>query len=202
METVLHLAGYVDWGWMKFDELKSLPCFAPGTTYIIELTEVDEDLFEGYKDADDLKDRIFSNDISITVAENLSVLADFEPKKIIPLMSPSSIFLPGKTFEEAVFIKSVEIHGLLKGILKDLSGNITYLGGNSHANYLANHLEFPHKVLYDFNIFQARYSSLIRGKLIDYFAKMYGDSIKIDGRFNDFTKKGLEDYFLNGSNKI
>jgi hypothetical protein len=165
----LYLAGYHDSFKIKLDELREQPCFAPGIIYLIELdVNTTKDLFKSINEElknsstikSELESRLHSLGFDHTVSANISDLIDLEPEAIIPCATKTRAepgFYGSKRDKEILFIVNA-----LTSILKK---DVTFFGGSKHAKYMANELEHPHKILYDFRDEQSSYNPILKRKL-------------------------------------
>jgi len=174
MQT-LHLAGYHDVFRLEINKLKHLPCFSPGTVYLVEIPiNTCADLFIDinkklkYCSDDDLptikkelKAGLLGLGLNDKITANISDLIDTKPKKIIPISTntPKEPTVYGSKRDKETLILTNE------AVINLSEDNVTFLGGGKHAKYKANELEHPQIRLYDFRPEQIPYNPKLQNFL-------------------------------------
>ena len=159
MEFILNLVGYHDWYLLPIKELglEKLDCFKEGTAYLVE-TSPYPSVIEALKTKD--KEIIYKTMIRLHTdvhAKNISQLADLKPYCILCC---GSFILPeitvyGSRRDRDIMKRVIDAVSRLEKCL-DFNGNITFLGGNKHADYMANELNFPRMKLFNLMRDQAK----------------------------------------------
>lgn len=150
--NTLYFVGYHDLFRINLDNLKNLPCFAPGNAYLVEvpLTEASADIFMEAECRNDLECKLHNKlGLNEIVSANIADLWELWDGKswIIPCATKSS----GE-------IRDIEITVLASTALNIIEGNCTFYGGTLHAENMCNKINFQNKILYDFRYEQARHN--------------------------------------------
>lgn len=152
---ILHLAGYHDAFELRLNELKELPCFTPGTYYLVEVPLVKELPMNNQE----LATMLEKMKMPETAIKNITSLLNLKPARLHGCATNTPDL--GTEYGSQ---RDKEILQIIQELIKELPHeNITFFGGNKHANYIANNIEYPHIILYDLMYNQKEYVSFLKG---------------------------------------
>jgi len=171
----LHLIGYHDKFEIKINELLQHDCFHDIILIEVPVTEFKEYfkyICKKIQESNDIELKLIKSDLEIKLRQNgisriasanISNLVYLRPKKMIPCAL--------KTKDEPEKYNSQRDQEILtlvrKAIKKFKEGDITFFGGNKHANYIANELTNIDMRLYDFRPEQIQYNLALNQILLN-----------------------------------